>query len=109
MPAFSSPPSARAGFFLVNAASFAAVLGALCLLRRGELQARERASLRRGSLIEGFRYVWRRPDLKAVLLMLFLIATFGLNFPIFISTMAVTVFHAGADSPANVESSRPTR
>jgi MFS family permease len=82
--------------FLVNAASFAAVLGALCLLRRGELQARERASLRRGSLVEGLRYVWRRPDLKAVLLMLFLIATFGLNFPIFISTMAVTVFHAGA-------------
>src|ERR1700722_9699641 len=28
--------------------------------------------------------------------MLFLIGTFGLNFPIFISTMAVTVFHAGA-------------
>ena len=28
--------------------------------------------------------------------MLFLIGTFGLNFPIFISTMAVTVFHADA-------------
>ena len=28
--------------------------------------------------------------------MLFLIGTFGLNFPIFISTMAVTVFHGGA-------------
>ena len=28
--------------------------------------------------------------------MLFLIGTFGLNFPIFISTMAVTAFHAGA-------------
>ena len=28
--------------------------------------------------------------------MLFLIGTFGLNFPIFISTMSVTVFHAGA-------------
>ena len=31
-----------------------------------------------------------------MLLMLFLIGTFGLNFPIFISTMAVGVFHAGA-------------
>ena len=28
--------------------------------------------------------------------MLFLIGTFGLNFTIFISTMAVSVFHAGA-------------
>src|SRR5204862_505695 len=31
-----------------------------------------------------------------VLAMLFLIATFGLNFPIFIATMAVSVFHAEA-------------
>ena len=31
-----------------------------------------------------------------ILVMVFLIGTFGLNFPIFISTMAVTVFHAGA-------------
>lgn len=29
--------------------------------------------------------------------MLFLIGTFGLNFPIFISTMSVTIFHGGAD------------
>ena len=28
--------------------------------------------------------------------MLFLIGTFGLNFPIFISTMSVSVFHGGA-------------
>ena len=53
-------------------------------------------SARRGSFVEGFRYVWSRPDLKAILLMLFLIATFGLNFQIFISTMSVTVFHGGA-------------
>jgi MFS family permease len=42
------------------------------------------------------RYVWRRPDLKAVLFMLFVFGTFGLNFPIFIATMAVQVFHKGA-------------
>jgi MFS family permease len=82
--------------FLINAASFAAVLCSLALLRTGELHPRSRASRTRGSLVEGFRYVWRRPDLKAMLLMLFLIGTFGLNFPIFISTMAVSVFHKGA-------------
>lgn len=38
----------------------------------------------------------QRPDLMAILLMLFLIGTFGLNFPIFLSTMSVTAFHAGA-------------
>ncbi|EHP40309.1 major facilitator superfamily multidrug efflux transporter [Cupriavidus basilensis OR16] len=83
--------------FLINAASFGAVLGALSRLRLGELHRKARAVRTRGSFAEGFRYVWRRPDLKAALLMLFLIGTFGLNFPIFISTMSVTVFHAGAD------------
>jgi MFS family permease len=81
--------------FVINAASFAAVLCSLSLLRVGELHLRGRALLTRGSLAEGFRYVWKRPDLKAVLLMLFLIGTFGLNFPIFISTMSVSVFHGG--------------
>jgi MFS family permease len=82
--------------FLINAASFVAVLCSLMLLRVGELHASSKAARTRGSLAEGFRYVWKRPELRAVLLMLFLIGTFGLNFPIFISTMAVSVFHAGA-------------
>jgi MFS family permease len=82
--------------FLINAASFAAVLCSLSLLRVDELHRTDRAHRTRGSLAEGFRYVWKRPDLIAMLLMLFLIGTFGLNFPIFISTMSVTVFHAGA-------------
>jgi MFS family permease len=82
--------------FLINAASFVAVLCSLCLLRTGELHPTSRAPRTRGGLAEGFRYVWNRPDLKASLLMFFLIGTFALNFPIFISTMAVTVFHAGA-------------
>ncbi|MFG1423433.1 MFS transporter [Roseixanthobacter liquoris] len=82
--------------FLINAASFAAVLGSLALLRLDALHPVARAARRRGALIEGIRYVWRRPDLKAVLFMLFLIGTFGLNFPIFISAMAVNIFHVGA-------------
>jgi len=82
--------------FLINAASFAAVLCSLSLLRVVELHREQRAVRARGSLVEGFRYVWKRPDLKAIFLMLFLIGTFGINFPIFISTMSVTVFHAEA-------------
>lgn len=82
--------------FLINAASFGAVLISLKFLRLRELHRAERVERRRGSLVEGFRYVWTRPDIMAILWLVFLIGTFGLNFPIFISTMAVSVFHKGA-------------
>jgi len=82
--------------FLVNALSFGGVLCSLTFLRVGDLYPSRRAVRAPGGFVAGFRYVWNRPDLRAILLMLFLIGTFGLNFPIFISTMAVTVFHAGA-------------
>jgi len=41
------------------------------------------------------RYVWSRPRLVLALGMLFVLGTYGLNFPIFISTMSVTAFHGG--------------
>jgi MFS family permease len=82
--------------FLINAGSFMAVLCSLGFLRVHELHRFERAVRTRGSFAEGFRYVWQRPDLKAILVMAFLIGTFGMNFSIFISTMAVKVFHADA-------------
>jgi MFS family permease len=82
--------------FLINGASFVAVLVSLLSLRARELHPQPRARRTTGSFTQGFRYVWARGDLKAILIMLFLIGTFGLNFPIFISTMAVSVFHADA-------------
>jgi MFS family permease len=82
--------------FLINGGTFIAVLVSLSLFRVSELHATARATHSRGSLMEGFRYVWCRSDLKVILVMLFLIGTFGLNFPIFISTMAVKVFHTDA-------------
>jgi MFS family permease len=82
--------------FVIDGASFGAVLAALCLLRVHELRRSARARRAKGSFVEGLRYVRGRPDLKTILLMLFLIGTFGMNFPIFTSTMAVKVYHAGA-------------
>ena len=84
------------GVFIINAISFLAVIASLTLLRTAELHRSAFKNVVKGRLADGFRYVGTRRDLQVVLLMLFIIGTFGLNFPIFISTMSVTVFHAGA-------------
>lgn len=82
--------------FLINALTFLAVLFSLTRLRTHEFFAHPHASQKQRRLLDGFRYVWQRADLKTLMWMLFLVSTFGLNFPIFISTMAVGVFHTGA-------------
>lgn len=82
--------------FLLNGLSFGAVLLSMALLRVQELGTNARASRTTGGFVEGLRYVWSRPDLRAIVVMLFLIGTFGLNFQVFISAMAVNVFHTDA-------------
>ena len=82
--------------FLLNGLSFAAVLISMSFFRLSELHKSARAQRASSGFQEGLRYVWKRPDLMAILIMLFLIGTFAMNFPIFISTMAVNVFHTDA-------------
>jgi MFS family permease len=81
--------------FIVNAATFLAMLLALMMLRRSLLAPRLK-NRSRGGLAAGFRYVWGRSDLRVVFVTVFLIGAFGMNFPIFASTMALE-FGAGAD------------
>ena len=81
--------------FVANAASYVAVLAALGALKL-DAHAHPHGQHKRGSLADGFRYIGARPDIRTALAMFFLIGTFGINYPIFISTMSVRVFHAGA-------------
>ena len=84
--------------FIINAATFLAVLAALGFMRESELHRHERAVRQPGSLAAGFRYLRGRPDLLTVLAMLFVFATFGINFPVFVSAMAVKAFQAGSSA-----------
>ncbi len=74
--------------FLVNAITFLAMIVALSLIRTDELIPRVKAP-GASRLADGFRYVAGRPDLVVAFVMVFLLGAFGMNFPIFASTMAL--------------------
>jgi len=82
--------------FLLNALTFAGTLVALFMIRVNELGLQPRASRAKGQIRDGFRYVRSRPTIVVVMIMVSLLGTFGLNFSIYISTMATIAFGKGA-------------
>ncbi|MFG2006494.1 MFS transporter [Spirillospora sp. NPDC048911] len=84
--------------FLVNAASFGAVLLGLYAMRERDLNVAEPVARAKGQLREGLRYVRGRSDLMLVLALVGFVATFGMNFQITVALVAREVFHTGASS-----------
>lgn len=80
---------------LANSLTFVSVLVALLLMRASELTPAPR-STGRGSALEGLRYVRGRPDIVLVMVLIFVLGTFGMNFQITIALMATQVFERGA-------------
>lgn len=79
---------------LLNGLSFGVVLLSMIFFRRSELRTTVRAHRSTSGFRVGLRYVSGHRDIQAILIMLLLIGTFSFNFPFFISTMAVSVFHS---------------
>lgn len=84
--------------FVINAASYAAVLVPLALLRSRDFTTSARAGRGAGALLDGVRYVRRRPDILLVLATVFLMGTLGFNFSIYVATMARVEFGQGAEA-----------
>jgi MFS family permease len=80
---------------LLNTLTFVFVLAALVLIRGTELRGIPRGRAR-GGIREGFAYVRHRRDLQLVLLLVFVLGTFGMNFQITMALMATQVFGKGA-------------
>ena len=83
--------------FFINAATYLAVFAALALLRRAEFTVLARSPRSASGLIDGFRYVRGRSDLRLVLVMVFLVGMFGLNFALFLATMVRIEFRGGPE------------
>ncbi|HEV7932725.1 MAG TPA: MFS transporter [Actinomadura sp.] len=84
--------------FLINAASFGAVLFGLKAMNEADLRAPEPVPRAKGQLREGLRYVRGRRDLVMVLVLVCFVATFGMNFQMTTALVARQVFHSGASS-----------
>jgi len=82
--------------FLVNAASYGAVLISLKLMRPAELHVVQRLPRAKGQLGEAIRYVRDRPALWMTMALVFFVATFGMNFQVTNALMSREVFHTGA-------------
>jgi MFS family permease len=82
--------------FLLNAASFVAPLIALQRMDTALLLPADPAPKKKGQVREGVRYVRGRPDLVAVLGVVFFAGMFGMNFQITNALMATQEFHKGA-------------
>ena len=79
---------------LVNVGTFVFVIVALALLRTADLIP---APLTRGkgAIREGVRYVRNRPDIQVVMLLVFVLGTFGMNFQVTTALMATQEFGKG--------------
>jgi MFS family permease len=84
--------------FLVNAVSYGAVLVSLKLMRPSELYPAERVHRAKGQLREALAYVRARPNLWTLLVLIFFVATFGMNFQVTTALMSRQLFHTGAGS-----------
>src|SRR5262245_32153274 len=82
--------------FLLNAASYGAVLIGLKLMRTAELLPARRAERGAGQLRAALSYVRARPTLWMPMILVFFVSTFGMNFQVTTALMSRTVFHTGA-------------
>jgi MFS family permease len=90
--AFGTGPS-----FFVNGLSYFFVIAALLKLNEQAFFNRDQPKSD-GNIREGIAYAKARPDIYVVMLMVFFLATFGLNFQIFNALMATQEFGLGPAS-----------
>jgi len=81
--------------FFVNTLSFVAVLLALTQMKTELLRPAPR-SRGKGQIRDGLRYVRRRPDIILIMVLVFVLGTFGMNFQLTTALMATQQFHKGA-------------
>jgi MFS family permease len=84
--------------FIINAASYIAVLAALVMMDQKQLQPAPVTAKEKGQIRAGLRYAWSVPSLRATLLMIFIIGTFAYEFPVIFPLFATHSLHGNAST-----------
>ncbi|MFI1366398.1 MFS transporter [Streptomyces griseochromogenes] len=82
--------------FLINAASYLAVLYGLIVIREDELHAPKEKNRGNIRLSDAFRVIRGTPELLLPITVIAFVGTFGFNFQVTISLIAITVFNSGS-------------
>jgi MFS family permease len=82
--------------FFLNAASYAAVIVALAMMRPHELYQRPGVERAKGQVREGLRYAWHTRDLRVPLISMAIVGVFAFNFTVTLPLLAKFTFHGGA-------------
>lgn len=82
--------------FFLNAASYAAVIVALAMMRAAELYRRPGVRRAKGQVREGLRYAWATHDLRIPLISMAIVGLFAFNFTVTLPLLAKFTFHGGA-------------
>jgi MFS family permease len=81
-----------AACFFINGVSYAAVIGALIMMRPRELHLAKRAARGPRQLREGLAYVWRTPELRIPLLVMAVVGMFTYEFHVTLPLLARYTF-----------------
>ncbi|PWW65712.1 putative MFS family arabinose efflux permease [Actinokineospora spheciospongiae] len=82
--------------FLGNAVFTVAVIVGLVMMDPAKLIRGPRLDRAKGQLRAGLRYVWGRPDLMTVMVLVFFVSTFGMTFFVSLAVVAANVFQRDA-------------
>jgi len=84
--------------FLINAASYIAVIIMLAMMRHDELFIAEKIQKAKGQIREGVKYIMSTPLLFHTLMMMVIIGTLSYEFSVSLPLLAQFTFHGNAES-----------
>lgn len=90
-------PGASVSFLISTSVHLLAFVALIVLFALSPVAPRVRAPRQRGQIADALRYAGAKPEIRVTLLVLVLVCTMGLNWPVVLVAMTTSEFHSGPD------------